>query len=113
MISDLGTRVVNIHAGGRNGGKARVTCSVAEVKKVLLSVAKMVDQGNRVTFGPNEGDSYIENIATGVTIPIRRKNDVYVMDMEIQPPKQHEKSMMLAAVDSAQSLGGRRQAARP
>ncbi|CAK0857324.1 unnamed protein product [Prorocentrum cordatum] len=113
MISDLGTRVVNIHAGGRNGGKARVTCSVAEVKKVLLSVAKMVDQGNRVTFGPNEGDSYIENIATGVAIPIRRKNDVYVMDMEIQPPKQHEKSMMLAAVDSAQSLGGRRQAAAP
>eukprot|EP00959_Pyramimonas_sp_CCMP1952_P327681 6860226-Pyramimonas_sp.AAC.1 len=71
MISDLGTRVVNIHAGGSDGSKARVSCSVAEVKKVLLSVAKMVDQGNRVTFGPNEGDNYIENIATGVAIPVR------------------------------------------
>ena len=35
------------------------------------------------------------------------------MDMEVQPPKQHERSMMLAAVDATASSGGRRQAARP
>jgi hypothetical protein len=109
-IPDLGTRTVTV--GHEGGGDARLACSVAEVKKTLLSVAKIVDRGHRVSFGAKQSECYIENAKTGERIPIRRKNDVFVIKLRVKPPKGYQKSSMLATVEQEES-GGRRRATRP
>ena len=38
---------------------------VADVKKPLISVRRIVEKGNHVSFGPKEEDNYIINKATG------------------------------------------------
>ena len=50
-IPDLGSRTCEAKTPT---GLSTLTCSVAEVNKVLLSVAKIVDRGNRVQFGPQQ-----------------------------------------------------------
>ncbi len=109
-IPDLGTRTVTV--GHEGGGDARLACSVAEVKKTLLSVAKIVDRGHRVSFGAKQSECYIENTKTGERIPIRRKNDVFVIKLKVKPPKGYQKSSMLATVEQEES-GGLRRATRP
>ena len=52
----------------------------ADVKRPLASVAAMVDEGNRVIFASQ--NSYVENVATGERIPMRRKNGVFVLELE-------------------------------
>ena len=38
---------------------------VADVKKPLLAVERIIEKGNHVTFGPGPGDNYILNKSTG------------------------------------------------
>ena len=44
---------------------------VADVKKPLIAVKRIVEKGNRVAFGPNEEDNYIMNIKSGDKIDLR------------------------------------------
>ena len=44
---------------------------VAGVKKPLMSVKRIAEQGNKVSFGPEEKDNFIINKVTGETIPLR------------------------------------------
>ena len=44
---------------------------VAEVKKPLLAVCRMAEKGNKVMFGPEEGDNFIFNIKSGRKIPLK------------------------------------------
>ena len=55
---------------------------VADVKKPLAAAAKVVEAGNRVVFDPNPGASFIENIATGERIALRKERGVYVLDVK-------------------------------
>ena len=109
-IPDLGTRTIT--AGHEGGGEARLACSVAEVKKMLISVAKIIDKGHRVSFGPRQEDCFIENIKDGKRIPVKRKNDVFVIRLKVRPPSKGQRSGMLATVEEEES-GGPRRAARP
>ena len=59
----------------------KMTAQVTEVKKALLSVAKIVQAGNRVVFEDNKND--IENAKSGKRIPIEQKNGSYVMKVWI------------------------------
>ena len=59
----------------------QMTAQVTEVKKALLSVAKIVQAGNRVVFDSN--NNYIENTTSGKRIPIEQKNGSYVMKVWI------------------------------
>ena len=63
-----------------------MTCSVAEVDKVLLSVAKIVDKGNFVQFGPTPEQCFIQNIKSGKRMSLQRRRDVYVMGLVVIPP---------------------------
>ena len=99
-------------------GPAELTCSVAEVDKVLLSVANIVDKGNMVQFGPTAEHCFIQNIKIGKRMSLDRRRDVYVMDLEVIPPTAVPSRMKtLAAVSAweqkASPSGGSRQAARP
>ncbi len=52
-------------------------------KKVLGSVAQMVDAGNRVVF--DDTGSYIHNKASGKNTTVHRRNGVYVFDLWVPP----------------------------
>ena len=39
---------------------------VADVKKPLISVKRIVENGNNVGFGPGEGDNFILNDNSGI-----------------------------------------------
>jgi len=63
-----------------NGKKSSITFQVAQVRKPLASVARIVDKGNVVVFGPKE--SYIQNIKTQEKVPVERRNGTYHIDVE-------------------------------
>ncbi len=65
-----------------------------------------------MSFGARPSECYIENIKTGEKIPIRRKNDVFVIKLKVKPPKGNQKSSMLATVEQEES-GGPWRATRP
>jgi hypothetical protein len=50
---------------GQGGHRMCLGFQVAEVKKPLVAVKRIVEKGNYVKFGPKEEDNYIENLATG------------------------------------------------
>ena len=56
--------------------------TVAEVSKVLASVAWICECNNRVVF--DDDGSYIEDKATGRRTPMQKKNGVYVVEMRVK-----------------------------
>ena len=52
--------------------KMGLTFQVAGVKKPLMSVSKIVDNGNRVCFGPSVADNFIEHLDSKTKIPLAR-----------------------------------------
>ena len=59
---------------------------VTEVTKPLVAVRRVVENGNRVVFGDDDGDgyvNYIQNKKTGARIPMREKVGSYVIDVEL------------------------------
>ena len=56
--------------------------NVADVGKPLAAAGKVVEAGNRVVL--DEGDSYIENKATGEKMPLRKEKGVYVFDVKFE-----------------------------
>ena len=59
---------------------------VTEVTKPLVAVRRIVENGNRVVFGDDDEDgyvNYIQNKNTGARIPMREKGGSYVIDVEL------------------------------
>ena len=56
--------------------------NVADVGKPLAAAGKVVEAGNRVVL--DEGDSYVENKATGERMPLRKEKGVYVFDVKYE-----------------------------
>ena len=59
-----------------------MTFHVADVKKPLASAAKVVEAGNRVVLDPN--GCYIESLATGEKIALRKERGVFVIDVRYE-----------------------------
>ena len=60
----------------------KIGFEVADVAKPLMSVRKVTAKGNRVCFGPEDSDNYIQSIATGMKIPMRSTGrGSYVLDL--------------------------------
>ena len=55
---------------------------VTDVKKPLVSVARIVEKGNEVHFGPGKDGNFIRNLRTGEKIPLKRKRGGYVMEVD-------------------------------
>ena len=62
-----------------NWTENRIDLQVTEVHKPLLSVAKMVDAGQKVVFDAK--GSYIEDTLTGEHIPIERRGGIYELKL--------------------------------
>ena len=66
------------------GGKQMGLCfQVAQVKKPLLSVSRVVEKGNEVRFGPGKEGNYIRNTKTGDKFVLRPNGKgSYLMDVK-------------------------------
>lgn len=53
-----------------------------EVRKPLAAVHRIVEQGNRVQFGPQEVDNFIVNVKIGKRGYLRKKGRSYVLDAD-------------------------------
>ena len=61
---------------------------VCDVTRPLASVAKIVDAGHTVVFGPSwRGGSYILNIETKEETWLTEKDGVFVLDAAVAPTK--------------------------
>ena len=58
------TKEVNFAEVGDGGVIMSLRFQVADVKKPLISVKRIVQQGSKVGFGPKDGDKYILNEAS-------------------------------------------------
>ena len=68
-----------VEAGG--GKKMKIGFQVADVKKPLMSVKRIVEKGNRVVF--SEGGSYIVNDQTGDRLELKENGrGSCVMDVD-------------------------------
>ena len=76
-IHHMGTNTFTAHMD--NGQVRKLTATVTEVNKCLLSVSNIVAAGSRV--GIDDSGSYIESKATGKVIPLERRGGMYVLKM--------------------------------
>ena len=91
QLPDLGDRTIS--ARTPEGATCRVRCSVAAVHKVLLSVAKICDQGNVVQFGARPDQCFILNEKTGKKTMIKRENDVFILELDVLKPTTDDSQM--------------------
>ena len=54
---------------------------VCDVRRALAAVSRITSKGNRVAFGPEEDDNYIQNVKSGQKIKMRKKGGAYVVDV--------------------------------
>ena len=59
--------------------------ATTDVQKPLAAASKIAAKGNRIILDDAESDSYIENKKTGIRIPLRIENGVYMMEMLVTP----------------------------
>ena len=62
------------------GKKCNMKFLDAEIKRPLVSVSVIVDEGHIVVFGPQE--SHVENRSTGQRIPMNRRQGVFVVQLD-------------------------------
>ena len=84
-MTNYGKHVVKFSTlGDKGGGLKAMGFYATEVKKPLASVAKLVEQGNRVQFGPTAVDNFIENLSSGRKIPLEREGNTYTFNVEFK-----------------------------
>jgi len=59
--------------------------ATTDVKKPLAAASKIAAKGNRIVLDEVGSDSYIENKASGVRIPLKIEIGVYMMEMSLAP----------------------------
>ena len=98
-VPDLGERQVDYRTV--NGLDTKMSCCVADVHKILLSVAKIVDEQNIVQFGPRQQDNFMYNIKNKIKTPIKRENNTFVIELDVLDPKSDQKSLGAVELDEA------------
>ena len=58
--------------------------NVANVKKPLAAVAKVVEAGNRVVLDPDPEKSYIENLETKEKMKLKKEKGVYILEVKYE-----------------------------
>ena len=59
--------------------------ATTDVQKPLAAASKIAANGNRIVPDDAVSESYIENKASGVRIPLKIENGVYMMEMSVVP----------------------------
>ena len=69
-LVEKATKEVNF-AGVDQGIRIKLMFQVADVKKPVMSVKRIVEQGNHVGFGPGDNDNYILIKESGNKMPLK------------------------------------------
>ena len=85
-IQHWGSRRVRVHAVGVKR-PLDIGFQVTDVKKPLLSVRRLCEQGNVVQFGQDSRTSFVQNVATGEQIPLERKGNSWVIRSRFVEPR--------------------------
>ena len=56
---------------------------VTDVKKPLMAVSRICEKGNIVQFGPDMQHNFIQNIANGEKLYLKRRGNSYVLQGEL------------------------------
>ena len=72
----------HLHIVTDDGSAAQIPWQVTGVRKPLMSVSKLCDRGNRVTFG--RGGGVIYNVQTGQLTPFHRNGGVYTLGLWVK-----------------------------
>jgi hypothetical protein len=74
---------VKFRVPGANDDRTKsIKFQVTDVQKPLVSVARIVELGHIVKFGPKAEDNVIVNTRTGDVMQMRQLRGGYVMDVE-------------------------------
>ena len=66
------------------GGKTlEMGFQVTNVRKPLLAVSRLCEEGNVVQFGPDPKDNFIRNVSTGEKIHLKRRGNSWVLPGEL------------------------------
>ena len=94
FVAANGSRMMNY--GGtqvkfeKDGKVKAMNFEVTDCKKPLASVARIVDQGNKVVF--DEGESYILKKKTGEKIILQRERGTFVMAVEFEVDEERDET---------------------
>ena len=66
--------------------------ATTHVKKPLAAAPRITQNGNRIILDDEDSPSYIENKATGIRIPFKIENGIYVMEVAIDSKKVESKN---------------------
>lgn len=94
-IDSFGMRSIN--GVTSTGTRAKIEIQVADIRRGLASIPRMVDEDNDVAF--SKRGSYIKNIPTGAATPMRRANGVMEFDLLVERPEVRCQFGMFAEVD--------------
>ena len=82
-IEHYGQRDVSFEVGDEDNAKViSMGFQVSDVRKPLAAVHRIVEKGNKVCFGPNVEDNFIENVKTKEKVRMRKKGRSYVLDVD-------------------------------
>ena len=76
-IQHYGSRRVVVQSV--SGENLAMRFQVTDVRKPLLAVSRLCEQGNCVRFGPSASDNYIENVASGQRLQMERRGNSWVI----------------------------------
>ena len=80
VMRNYGKKTVQFKGNKEDRRVKEMEFYATEVKKPLASVARIVEAGNIVCFGP--GESYIMNVDSGEKQQLQKENGTYVMPVE-------------------------------
>lgn len=84
-IAHWGSRRVRVQAAGVER-PLDIGFQVTDVKKPLLSVRRLCEQGNVVQFGEDSRSSFVMNVETGERIPLQRRGNSWVIPSKFAHP---------------------------
>ena len=82
-IEHFGKRAVSFNPENGQGRTMEAKFEVTNVRKPLMAVARVVDAGNVVQFGPGPEDNFIMNVESKDKVYLRRKGNSFVLKGEL------------------------------
>ena len=82
-IEHFGKRAVSFNPENCDGGTMEAKFEVTNVRKPLMAVARVVDAGNVVQFGPRPEDNFIMHVGSNDKVYLRRKGNSFVFEGRI------------------------------
>ena len=79
-MRNMGMKEVQFRSG-KSGGIGMMASQVTNVQKPLASVRRIAERGNKVVFGGERGDSYIE-ASNGKKVMLNERNGIYTLAVE-------------------------------